>query len=155
MKPWALGTVLAVREREQGAARAALARALALERRAEEERSAIAARVAAHAVRVAEAGSHVVDVMACAEALRARGSFAGRLREEEAALVAALAGAERALAEASGAAAACRAALAEVRGAVRALERHREGWRAERARGIERREEEAAEDFVSARRATP
>ena len=45
-----------------------------------------------------------------------------------------------------------RDALVAARAAVRALEAHRDAWRAARARSRERAEDAAAEELVSARR---
>jgi hypothetical protein len=154
VRTWPLHAVLALREGEEGEARRGLAAAISAEWAAERNREAAAARAAANGRRLGEAG-RPFDGVASAAALRARGRFAERLRAEAAVLAAALAEAERALARARAVAAGRRAALAEASAARRALERHRDGWRAERARGVERAEEESAEDAVSARRAGP
>jgi SWI/SNF-related matrix-associated actin-dependent regulator 1 of chromatin subfamily A len=108
--------------------------------------------MATHAARLAGAGAVGAGA---AGALGARARFAERLREEAAALGAALAGADGTLAAARARTAARRAALADAHGALRALERHRDGWRLERGRRLERAEEEALEDVISARRSGP
>jgi SWI/SNF-related matrix-associated actin-dependent regulator 1 of chromatin subfamily A len=155
VRSWPLATVLALRRREEDVARTELARALAVESGAQRERAEVACRAAAHATRLGAAARPVAEVVAHGEALRARGRFAERLREEASAIAAALADADRVLADARRAAAGRRAALREARGALRALERHRDGWRAEQARRLDRADEEAVEDAVSARRAEP
>ncbi|HET8540358.1 MAG TPA: hypothetical protein VFL83_10850 [Anaeromyxobacter sp.] len=160
MSPYPLATVLALRSREVDAARASLARALgALERRRADLLRHDAA-VAAHAEHAEHAARAATDAVAAGQgpspgALAARARWAGRLRAELAALVAARAAAARAAAAAERQAGALRDGLAAARAAQRALELHREAWRAAEARRRDRREQDAADDLVSARRAAP
>lgn len=111
--------------------------------------------MANHAARLAGAERALRAGEEVGGALRARARFAERLREEAAALAASLARADGVLGTARTDVAARQAALAEARGALRALERHLHAWRLERGRRLERAEEEAIEDAVSARRARP
>lgn len=148
-----LAAVLALRAREEAVARGDLARAFAAEAAAERARLGPASRAAAGAASLAGAEAALAAGSGDAGALRARARFAGRLREEAGALAAEVARAEVALAAARGEVEARRAALAVARGALRALERHRDAWRLERSRRRERAEEAAVEDAVSGRRA--
>ncbi|HET7825593.1 MAG TPA: hypothetical protein VFK90_09675, partial [Anaeromyxobacter sp.] len=87
--------------------------------------------------------------------LRGRAAFAARLRREAGVLRAALGEAEAMLRRAAAETDGRRGALAAARAAVRAVERHRERWRADEDRARGRREEAAADDLVTARRAAP
>jgi flagellar biosynthesis chaperone FliJ len=155
VRAYPFATLLVVRAREETAARLALARARAEEDRRLAERETAAERAAAHRAR-AEALATLPGRAGVAVAeLRERAAFRERLRREMAALDAFRRVAEGAVARAEAEAEHCRAAHAAARAAVRALERHRERWEAEAARLRDRREEAAADDLVSARRAAP
>jgi YscO-like protein len=150
-----LAALLVVRAREEVAARLALARSTAAEDRCRAERDAAARRAAVHRARlVAQLGPPGRERPVAGE-LRERAAFAERLGREAAALDAVWRDAEGALRYAEGDAERSRAALSAARTAVRALERHRERWSAEVGRLRARREEAAADDLVSARRAAP
>jgi len=149
-----LEAVVALRAEEEAGARAELARALEGAALRRDELAAHAGRVAAHAERLGrEVRAVAAGSGAGAGLLRARARYVERLRGELAVLAAGAVARERALAGASREVEDRRDALAGARRALRVLERHREGWRAAEARRRERREEVAAEDLVSARRA--
>jgi hypothetical protein len=155
-RPYPLAAVLALRQRRELDARAALAAALLGEARAAAEREARVRTAGSHRARLAAAEEAVAPEGAggAAGALRARARFAERLRREAARRAGAIADADRALDAARAASGASRAALGAARAAVAALERHREGWRLEGRRRAERAEEAAADELVSARRGT-
>lgn len=155
MSGYPLAVLLRAREREERAARLAAGRARAEEEGCRAERDAASAaadagRARARAARLA-AGAGPVD----AAALGARARFAERLRREAGALEGACAAAACAASAAAAEAVRCVARLAEARSAVRALELHRERWRARAELASQRREEATADDAVSARRAVP
>lgn len=156
MSAYPLRAVLSLREREADAARARLARALAVAASRTIALDDAGARHAEHAARLEGA----LHALAAGEgrgagALDARSRWAGRLRAEVAALAREVAGAAAALDAARADAEAARGALADARGAVRVLERHRDGWRAAALRRIEGAEEAEADERVSALRAAP
>ncbi len=157
MTGYPLAALLALRERTEVSARLDLAQALAEEERERAERDAAAARAERHRARHAREAAALVagPALGSAGGLAARVAFAERLRREAAVLGEASGRAEVGLARAEGETEARRAALADARRALRALERHREGWRAAGKRRHERREDSAADDLVSARRAGP
>lgn len=156
MSGFPLAGLLALREREEATARLALARALAEEDVLGAAREAAVRRVEAHRAWLErEAGAPLVCAGLVAAGLRERAAFAARLRRDVAALEGLVRDAEEATRAAEAETGNRRAALAAARGAVRSLERHRDRWRGERERARERREEAAAEDLVSARRAEP
>jgi hypothetical protein len=152
VRGYPLASVLALRAREAERARAELAGALdAVARR----RSALErhdAAVAAHAER-ADAALRSAAGGEGPGALAARARWAARLRAELGALASLRGPLEHATAAAEREADARRAGLAAARGALRALEVHRDGWRAAEARRRDGREQDASDDLVSARRA--
>jgi hypothetical protein len=150
-----LATVLALRARAADAARADLARALdALDRRrAELARQDATVAACATRARAEEGGPGALPGGLADLAARAR--WAARLRAELEAQRTVRAAADRAAAAAARDADARREAVVAARGALRALELHREGWSAALARRRDRREQDAADDLVSARRAAP
>ncbi len=145
-----LAALLALREREEEAARAALAAALAGEDRARRERDTrrvsrdeLARRASAGGARPRERESGAT--------LQAAAGYAERLRRELAAAHAALATAEEALAAAGEGVAAARAGLAEASAAREAIARHRAAWEDSRRLARERAEEAAQDDLAAAR----
>ncbi len=153
MSAYPLATVLGLRAREADAARAELARALdALERR-RADLARHGAAVAACASRADDGARGIAAEDAGPGEVAVRARWAGRLRAELAARLGLRDAADRAAALAEREAAARREALAAARGALRALEIHRDGWRAAAAHLRDRREQDAADDLVSARRA--
>lgn len=157
MTRYPLATVVALRAAAVDHARLDLARALEV---LEVRRAAVAlheAALAAHAVRAAEAERGTAAAaagqgLAPAE-LAARARWSGRLRAELGVLAGALAQAQRAASSATRDAEALRERLAAARAGLRALEVHREGWRNAEGRRSDAREQDAADDLVSARRA--
>jgi hypothetical protein len=149
-----LAAVVALRSREVERAAADLARALDAAARLRSDLERHDGAIAVHARRAAdEAWRIAAGESPGIGGLAARARWAGRLRAELAALVAVRGGVERSAAEAQRDAELRREALAAARGDLAALEAHRDGWRAAEARRRERREQDAADDLVSARRA--
>jgi hypothetical protein len=149
-----LAVVVAVREREAALAGAELSAALAAEERALSRRERLAALASAHAARLASGqtalGASGSTLEAGAVQVRAR--HLGRLRVEAAALAEAVAAMDAEIAAAAAEAGARADRLAVARGALRALERHREGWRAARAAARDRCAETEADALVIAQR---
>ncbi len=154
MTGYPLAAVLELRAAAETRARVALAAALAAEAAAHVERSRLMALAEDHGTRLRLGARALADAEPTGT-LPARSRWAERLRREATAMASALSAAERVEAEARDLADVRRADLAVARADSAALERHRERWRVERARHRERRDEEAAEDHVSARRAAP
>lgn len=153
MSGYPLAVVLALREREEALAQAAVARALSEEIRRGTLRDVVAARAAAQRARLHHARATPVQAGAPAAELRERAAFQDRLRADAGALGAELGEAEAALADARAGSERCRAALARAHAAVRALERHREAWQAAARLRRDRRAEAAAEDVTAGRAA--
>ena len=151
MSAYPLAAALALRARATDEARVELARALDVldGRRAEVARHAAAA--ATCAARADEGARRVGAEDAGPGELAARARWAGRLRAELAAQLARSAAVNRAASAAEREAEGRRQALAAARGALRAIEVHRDAWRAAEARLRDRREQDAADDLVSAR----
>jgi len=153
---WPLRVVLDLAAREEAAARRAFAAALSAEARRVDEREAAAAELRAHAVLEGEASRAgplgAVGAVGSAGSLRAAAFHLARLRQEGARLAHVLCARDATLAETRKELEGRRDALAAARGAVRALERHREIWREAQARRNARAEESAADEIVSARR---
>jgi hypothetical protein len=149
-----LAAALALRARAADDARAELARALDVldGRRADLARHDAAA--AACAARADDGARVGVEDPGPGE-LAARARWAGRLRAELAAQLARRAAADRAASAAEREAEKRREALGAARGALRAVEIHRDAWRAAEARLRDRRDQDAADDLVSARGGAP
>lgn len=152
MTGYPLGAVLRLRERQEAAARVEVARALAEEERWTRARDEAAALAAAQRALLDDVPGRPALRQTSVRELHELDVFVERLRREVADLEAAARRAEEALRDARDDGERCRAALAGAHAAVRALERHRDRWLAERGRVRERREEAAAEELVSARR---
>jgi hypothetical protein len=150
-----LAVVLALRAREEGAARLGVARALAEVDRRRGACDAAARAAEEGRARAARAGALPRSFPVTAGELDARSRRAGRLRREAAALAAQASRARTAVAEAEAGLAAAEQGLVLARGRVRALERHRERWVGEARRAGARRAEAVEEDAISARRAAP
>ena len=151
-----LAALFALREREDARARLELARALAAEDALGAVRNAAVERAEANRASLErEASAALTRGGLAAAGLQERAAFARRLRRDAAVLAEEVGEAEGALRRAEAETEACRAALMEARRAVRAVERHRDRWRDERVRARGRREEDAAEELVSARRGEP
>jgi hypothetical protein len=149
-----LAVVVVVREREAALACAELATAAAAEERARSGRERVAALVSAHAARLASRETALESTQGDRQAavVQAEARHLGRLRDEAAGLAAAAMAAEAEVGAAAAEVAARADRLAVARGAVRALERHRERWRAALASARERGAEAETDALVSARR---
>jgi len=136
------------------AARGRLAEALAELGRAGAARDGAAAALGEAAARRLERGRAGLPGVALAAALAQRSRHAEGLRRAEVRLAAALRAreAERALSEER--VVAFRAALADARGALRALEGHRASWEAGLRRARDRREDAALDELAASRAAT-
>lgn len=154
MTAYPLASLLALRGREEAAARLDVARALAAEDVARAARAAAHASVEERRARLARAARGPGSGEG-AGAFAARASFTRRLRGELAALEIEARRAGEAVARARVETDGRREDLANAHRAVRTLERHLRSWRAETFRERDRREEAAADDVVSARRAAP
>jgi hypothetical protein len=155
LSAYPLGVVLSLREREADAARARLARALAVEATRAAALDEANARRAERSARLEHALCALLTGEGGAGALEARSRWAGRLRGEVAALTREVAAAAATLAVARADVEAARGALSDARGALRAVERHRDGWRAAASRRREGAEEAEVDERVSALRAAP
>lgn len=153
-RAYPLAVVVAVREREAALALAELSAALAAEERARSRRERLAALASAHAARLASGQTALGtsgDTLE-AEAVQVRARHLARLRVEAAALAEAIAAVDAEIAAAAAEVGARADRLAVARGALRALERHRESWRAARASARDRCAETEADAVLSARR---
>ena len=148
---WPLAAVLELAERRDAAAREVLGSALAGEAHVRGERDVAAAALAGQRAGLVDAASRAPPAGPTASALLAGARHVARLREEVGRLAAALGRCEAALACASAEAARRRDAVVAARAEVRALEAHRDAWRADRSRARERAEEAEVEDLDSAR----
>jgi flagellar export protein FliJ len=148
-----LDRVVAYRARAVDAAAVELRRALGERDVRRAELAGVDAAVANRTAAAADAGQPGPADAEAPGGLAARARWSARLRAGLAALVALRDAAARAAAEADGEVEARRRAIAEARAALRAVELHRDGWRAGLASRRDRREQEDAEDLVSARTA--
>jgi chromosome segregation ATPase len=149
---WPLGVVLERAVGDEAAAREAVSVALAAQALRREERDAAAGALCAHGAVEAEATGRARRAGTNAASLRTAALHLARLRAEADRLSATLRARDAALAEARRRVELRRDALAAAGAAVRALEAHREGWRAARARARGRAEDAALDDLVTARR---
>jgi flagellar export protein FliJ len=138
-----LAAVLALRERDEAAAQAVLAEALAAEERARRSRDRLRAALEGAAA-APRATRDARDLQPSAGALAATAGWTARVRRDERA-------AEEALAAAVGAVAAARTSLAGASAARQAIARHREAWEKGRLSARERAEDAALDDLASAR----
>lgn len=152
---YALAAVVSLRAREAELAGAALAEALSAEALARSDRERLVVRAASHAADLAAEGwALAASAGPCAGAtLRSRAHRLALLRRDADDLARAIAVADEAVSAAAREVDARAARLAQARAALRALERHRDRWRAARACARERAAEEEGEAIVSARRA--
>jgi hypothetical protein len=149
-----LQALLDLRAEVARAARGRLAEALAeLDRAGAARDEAAAALDGAAARRIERGRASLPDLAPAADlARRSRHEEALRLVEARLACVLRAREGERDLCE--GRASAVRAALADARGALRALERHRASWEADLRRARERREDAALDEHAASRAAT-
>ncbi len=151
MTRWPLAVLLDLAARDEAAARRALSFALASEARRREERVIAAAVLRDHRDREADASGRGRWTGTRAASLQGSALHLARLRTEATLLGEELRGRDAAVAETHGEVEARRGALAAARIAVRALERHRETWRAARRRAHARAEDSAMDELVNAR----
>ena len=137
-----LAAVLSLRERDEAAAEAVLAEALAAEERARRSRDRL--RAALEEAAAPRAPRDARDRQPSAGALAATAGWTARLRRDERA-------AEEALVAAAGAVAAARTSLAGASAARQAIARHREAWDEARLGARERAEDAALDDLAAAR----
>lgn len=138
-----LATLLALRERAEEAARAALAAALSAEDRARCARNRLRAdRETVERSALTGAGRTAED--ATAAALQGQSEYQTRLRREEAGAIAALSDAGRRVATA-------RAALAVASSAREEIALHHAAWEEARRRRQERAEDATGDDLAAAR----
>jgi flagellar export protein FliJ len=136
-------TLLALRERDEETAQAALAAALAAEDRARRARDRLrAARDTAERRALAGVDRDAEDALAAS--LQGRAGYETRLRREEAAASAALSAAGKGVA-------AARAALAVASSAREAIARHRAAWEEARRRTQARAEDAVGDDLAASR----
>lgn len=137
-----LAAVLALRERDEAAARAALAEALGAEERARRRRDRL--RAAVEEAAAPRAPCDARDREPTAGALAATAGWSARVRRDARA-------AEEALVAAAGGVAAARTSLAGASAARQAIARHREAWEEGRLSARERAEDAALDDLAAAR----
>ncbi len=152
MSRWPLRIVLEQAASASAAAKEALSTALAAQVLRREERDVAAVALGVHLAVQAEATARARRAGTSAASLRTAALHLARLRAEADRLAAALRVRDAALAEAGRRVELRRQGLATAGAAVHALEAHREGWRAARARARDRAEDAAADDLVSGRR---
>lgn len=150
-----LASVQALRDREEEAARSALAAAIEQHTGAVERREAADRRRAEHErttelVQRDEAARDVAG-RSVAETLTAQ-AYLGRRKRELAAITSEITSLRGEEAKRARDVEAARAALAQARAEVEALAKHRKGWEAEHAKVLERREEAELDDRASRRR---
>jgi len=152
VRGWPFAVLLELAAREEAAVRAALADALAAQGWRRRERDAAADALRSHRTSENEVVRRPGAPAPSAASLRGTALHLSRLRTERERLAEALGARDVALAAAARTVASTRDALAAARTAVAVLERHRDAWRAERARARAAAEDAAAEDLVSAAR---
>ena len=142
-RDYPLATLLALRERDEEAAQAALAAALVAEDRARRARDRLrAAQDAAERRALADVGPDAEDALAAS--LQGWAGYETRLRREEEAARAVLSAAGKGVA-------AARAALAAASSAREAIARHRSAWEEARRQTHGRAEDAASDDLAAAR----